>query len=218
MTISNIIYNLERLGMILVLIVAGGFITYKLKYANSWEDGVKLLLKIYRDWIKKIGKFLYEEFLGRSPDSQIINPALILTNKEAIELTNRFKGCPYVMPFLEKLSPNCNGIMWMEIIATGLCTSYATLSFSELKRIAISTIGNFYYEIKGINVPIYVKVAQKDRLYFAIPLCEDGEKFLQKQDQFQGESSFEQEQPMKSLEEEIPNFDSGKENENDTWL
>lgn len=218
MTISNIIYNLERLGMILVLIVAGGFITYKLKYANSWEDGVKLLLKIYWDWIKKIGKFLYEEFLGRSPDSQIINPALILTNKEAIELTNRFKGCPYVMPFLEKLSPNCNGIMWMEIIASGLCTSYATLSFSELKRVAISTIGNFYYEIKGINVPIYVKVAQKDRLYFAIPLCEDGEKFLQKQDQFQGESSFEQEQPMKSLEEEIPNFDSGKDDGNDTWL
>ena len=218
MTISNIIYNLERLGMILVLIVAGGFITYKLKYANSWEDGVKLLLKIYWDWIKKIGKFLYEEFLGRSPDSQIINPALILTNKEAIELTNRFKGCPYVMPFLEKLSPNCNGIMWMEIIATGLCTSYATLSFSELKRIAISTIGNFYYEIKGINVPIYVKVAQKDRLYFAIPLCADGEKFLQKQEQFQGESSFEQEQPMKSLEEEIPNFDSGKDDGNDTWL
>ena len=218
MTISNIIYNLERLGMILVLIVAGGFITYKLKYANSWEDGVKLLLKIYWDWIKKIGKFLYEEFLGRSPDSQIINPALILTNKEAIELTNRFKGCPYVMPFLEKLSPNCNGIMWMEIIASGLCTSYATLSFSELKRIAISTIGNFYYEIKGINVPIYVKVAQKDRLYFAIPLCEDGEKFLQKQDQFQGESSFEQEQPMKSVEEEIPNFDSGKDDGNDTWL
>lgn len=218
MTISNIIYNLERLGMILVLIVAGGFITYKLKYANSWEDGVKLLLKIYWDWIKKIGKFLYEEFLGRSPDSQIINPALILTNKEAIELTNRFKVCPYVMPFLEKLSPNCNGIMWMEIIASGLCTSYATLSFSELKRIAISTIGNFYYEIKGINVPIYVKVAQKDRLYFAIPLCEDGEKFLQKQDQFQGESSFEQEQPMKSLEEEIPNFDSGKDDGNDTWL
>lgn len=218
MTISNIIYNLERLGMILVLIVAGGFITYKLKYANSWEDGVKLLLKIYWDWIKKIGKFLYEEFLGRSTDSQIINPALILTNKEAIELTNRFKGCPYVMPFLEKLSPNCNGIMWMEITATGLCTSYATLSFSELKRIAISTIGNFYYEIKGINVPIYVKVAQKDRLYFAIPLCEDGEKFLQKQEQFQGESSFEQEQPMKSLEEEIPNFDSGKDDGNDTWL
>lgn len=204
--------------MILVLIVAGGFITYKLKYANSWEDGVKLLLKIYWDWIKKIGKFLYEEFLGRSPDSQIINPALILTNKEAIELTNRFKNCPYVMPFLEKLSPNCNGIMWMEIIATGLCTSYATLSFSELKRIAISTIGNFYYEIKGINVPIYVKVAQKDRLYFAIPLCEDGEKFLQKQDQFQGESSFEQEQSIKSFEEEIPNFDSGKDDGNDTWL
>ena len=218
MTISNIIYNLERLGMILVLIVAGGFITYKLKYANSWEDGVKLLLKIYWDWIKKIGKFLYEEFLGRSPDSQIINPALILTNKEAIELTNRFKGCPYDMPFLEQFLPNCNGIMWMEIIASGLCTSYATLSFSELKRIAISTIGNFYYEIKGINVPIYVKVAQKDRLYFAIPLCPDGETFLQKQDLFQGESSFEQEQSIKSLEEEIPNFDSGKDDGNDTWL
>ena len=218
MTISNIIYNLERLGMILVLIVAGGFITYKMKFADSWEGGVKLLLKTYWDWIKKIGKFLYEEFLGRSPDSQIINPALILTNKEAIELTNRFKGCPYVMPFLEKLSPNCNGIMWMEIIATGLCTSYATLSFSELKRIAISTIGNFYYEIKGINVPIYVKVAQKDRLYFAIPLCEDGEKFLQKQEQFQGESSFAPEEPLDLFEEEISELNHEKEDTYDNRL
>ena len=129
MTISNIIYNLETLAMIFGVLIAGGFIAYKMKFADSWEGGVKLLLKTYWDWIKKIGKFLYEEFLGRSPDSQIINPALILTNKEAIELTNRFKGCPYVMPFLEKLSPNCNGIMWMEIIASGLCTSYATLSF-----------------------------------------------------------------------------------------
>ena len=95
---------------------------------------------------------------------------------------------------------------------------YENLSFSDLKRIAISTIGNFYYEIKGINVPIYVKVAQKDRLYFAIPLCPDGETFLQKQDLFQGESSFEQEQSIKSFEEEIPNFDSGKDDRNDTWL
>ena len=170
MTISNIIYNLETLAMIFGVLIAGGFIAYKMKFADSWEGGVKLLLKTYWDWIKKIGKFLYEEFLGRSPDSQIINPALILTNKEAIELTNRFKGCPYVMPFLEKLSPNCNGIMWMEIIATGLCTSYATLSFSELKRIAISTIGNFYYEIKGINVPIYVKVATKRQIVFCNPI------------------------------------------------
>ena len=122
------------------------------------------------------------------------------------------------MPFLEQFLPNCNGILWMEIIAVGLYISYETLSFSELKRIAISTIGNFYYEIKGINVPIYVKVAQKDRLYFAIPLCADGEKFLQKQEQFQGEASFEQEQPMKSLEEEISNFDNGKDDGNDTWL
>lgn len=218
MTISNIIYNLERLGMILVLIVAGGFITYKLKYANSWEDGVKLLLKIYWDWIKKIGKFLYEEFLGRSPDSQIINPALILTNKEAIELTNRFKGCPYDMPFLEQFLPNCNGILWMEIVSAGLCASYENLSFSDLKRIAISTIGNFYYEIKGINVPIYVKVAQKDRLYFAIPLCADGEKFLQKQEQFQGESSFAPEEPLDLFEEEISELNHEKEDTYDNRL
>ena len=42
--------------------------------------------------------------------------------------------------------------------------------------------------------------------------------FLQKQDLFQGESSFEQEQSIKSFEEEIPNFDSGKDDRNDTWL
>ena len=80
MTISNIIYNLETLAMIFGVLIAGGFIAYKMKFADSWEGGVKLLLKTYWDWIKKIGKFLYEEFLGRSPDSQIINPALILTN------------------------------------------------------------------------------------------------------------------------------------------
>ena len=151
MTISNIIYNLETLAMIFGVLIAGGFIAYKMKFADSWEGGVKLLLKTYWDWIKKIGKFLYEEFLGRSPDSQIINPALILTNKEAIELTNRFKGCPYDMPFLEQFLPNCNGILWMEIVSAGLCASYENLSFSDLKRIAISTIGNFYYEIKGLN-------------------------------------------------------------------
>ena len=61
-------------------------------------------------------------------------------------------------------------------------------------------------------------ILQKDRLYFAIPLCPDGETFLQKQDLFQGESSFEQEQSIKSFEEEIPNFDSGKDDRNDTWL
>ena len=163
-------------------------------------------------------QFCYTELTGKLPDGQIINPTLMLTNKEAIELTNRFKGCPYDMPFLEQFLPNCNGILWMEIVSAGLCASYENLSFSDLKRISISTIGNFYYEIKGINVPIYVKVAQKDRLYFAIPLCTDGETFLQKQEQFQGESSFEQEQSIKTFEEEIPSFDSRKDDRNDTWL
>lgn len=204
--------------MIFGVLIAVGFVAYKMKFADSWEGGVKLILKTFWYGIKKIGRFLYEEVLGKLPDGQIINPALLLTNKEAIELTNRFKGCPYDMPFLEQFLPNCNGILWMEIVSAGLCASYENLSFSDLKRIAISTIGNFYYEIKGINVPIYVKVAQKDRLYFAIPLCPDGEKFLQKQEQFQGEASFEQEQPMKSLEEEISNFDNGKDDGNDTWL
>lgn len=218
-------YIIICIATIWTLVSFAGYIFYKTQHLDSWTDGLKDVFNTGKSIMSIIGKgvvscmqFCYTELTGKLPDGQIINPALILTNKEAIELTNRFKNYPYVMPFLEKLSPNCNGIMWMEIIAAGLCTSYATLSFSELKRIAISMIGNFYYEIKGINVPVYVKVAQKDRLYFAIPLCEDGEKFLQKQEQFQGESSFEQEQPMKSLEEEISNFDNGKDDGNDTWL
>ena len=219
------LYIIICIATIWTLVSFAGYIFYKTQHLDSWTDGLKDVFNTGKSIMSIIGKgvvscmqFCYTELTGKLPDGQIINPALILTNKEAIELTNRFKNCPYVMPFLEQFLPNCNGILWMEIIAVGLYISYETLSFSELKRIAISTIGNFYYEIKGINVPIYVKVAQKDRLYFAIPLCADGEKFLQKQEQFQGEASFEQEQPMKSLEEEISNFDNGKDDGNDTWL
>ena len=135
MNINNVLYNLETLMMIFGVLIAGGFIAYKMKFADSWEGGVKLLLKTYWDWIKKIGKFLYEEFLGRSPDSQIINPALILTNKEAIELTNRFKNCPYVMPFLEKLSPNCNGCL---LYTSSLCK----IRCREFRRCIKSSCGS----------------------------------------------------------------------------
>ena len=204
------LYIIICIATMWTLVSFAGYIFYKTQHLDSWTDGLKDVFNTGKSIMSIIGKgvvscmqFCYTELTGKLPDGQIINPTLMLTNKEAIELTNRFKNCPYVMPFLEQFLPNCNGILWMEIIAVGLYISYETLSFSELKRIAISTIGNFYYEIKGINVPIYVKVAQK---------------FLQKQEQFQGESSFEQEQPMKSLEEEISNFDNGKDDGNDTWL
>ncbi len=219
------LYIIICIATIWTLVSFAGYIFYKTQHLDSWTDGLKDVFNTGKSIMSIIGKgvvscmqFCYTELTGKLPDGQIINPTLMLTNKEAIELTNRFKNCPYVMPFLEQFLPNCNGIMWMEIIATGLCTSYETLSFSELKRIAISTIGNFYYETKGINVPIYVKVAQKDRLYFAIPLCADGEKFLQKQEQFQGESSFAPEEPLDLFEEEISELNHEKEDTYDNRL
>ena len=185
-------YIIICIATIWTLVSFAGYLFYKTQHLDSWTDGLKDVFNTGKSIMSIIGKgvvscmqFCYTELTGKLPDGQIINPTLMLTNKEAIELTNRFKGCPYDMPFLEQFLPNCNGILWMEIVSAGLCASYENLSFSDLKRISISTIGNFYYEIKGINVPIYVKVAQKDRLYFAIPLCTDGETFLQKQEQFQ---------------------------------
>ena len=97
-----------------------------------------------------------------------------------------------------------------EIGAVGLTTAYKNLTTADLKEIAIRTIQNFYFETRGIVPPVYIKVATEKRLYFAIPLCAEGEAFLKKQEQYQGESSFAPEEPLDLFDEEIPELDHEK--------
>lgn len=155
-------------------------------------------------------QFCYTELTGKLPDGQIINPAFILTQKEAVDLANRFHGKPYNLPFSGDFQQNCNGILWMEIVAVGLTTAYKNLTTVDLKEIAIRTIQNFYFETRGIVPPVYIKVATEKRLYFAIPLCAEREAFLKKQEQYQGESSFAPEEPLDLFDEEIPELDQEK--------
>ena len=119
-------YIIICIATIWTLVSFAGYIFYKTQHLDSWTDGLKDVFNTGKSIMSIIGKgvvscmqFCYTELTGKLPDSQIINPALILTNKEAIELTNRFKGCPYDMPFLEQFLPNCNGILWMEIVSAG---------------------------------------------------------------------------------------------------
>ena len=194
-----------------------GYMTYKLEKLDSWTDGLKMVFTVLKDIMSSIGKglvfcieFCYTGFTGKLPDGQIINHAFILTQKEATDLTNRFHGKPYDLPFTEDIKQNCNGILWMEIVAVGLTTAYKNLTSVELKEVAIRTIQNFYFETRGIVPPVYIKVATEKRLYFAIPLCAEGEAFLKKQDQYQGESSFSPEEPLDLFDEEIPELDHEK--------
>ena len=194
-----------------------GYIFYKLQHLNSWTDGLTDVFNTIKEIMSIIGKgfvsciqFCYTELTGKLPDDQIINPAFILTQKEAVDLANRFHGKPYDLPFSEDIKQYCNGILWLEIVAVGLTTAYKNLTTADLKEIAIRTIQNFYFETRGIVPPVYIKVATEKRLYFAIPLCAEGEAFLKKQEQYQGESSFAPEEPLDLFDEEIPELDHEK--------
>lgn len=88
-----------------------GYIFYKLQHLNSWTDGLTDVFNTLKEIMSIIGKgivscmqFCYTELTGKLPDGQIINPAFILTQKEAVDLANRFHGKPYNLPFLETFS------------------------------------------------------------------------------------------------------------------
>ncbi len=205
-------------------ICISGYLFYKLNFSNSWVGGIKYFLACLKHIFFLVAKgfiscmqFCYGELTGKVPDGQIINPAIILAKEEVLELVQRFKNSLYDIPTLVQFIPNANGVLWIEIGAVNLYSAYKELSFSELEKIALSIINNFYYELRGFTVPIYIKVAQKDRLYFAIPLCADGEAFLKKQEQFQGESTTKPEEYIDLFDEEIPDVDH-EDNRNDTRL
>lgn len=221
----EIYFILAGISMCWAVFCILGYALYKVEKLDSWAEGLKELINSTIQILRCVGKglvsymqFCYGELTGKMPDAQIINPAIILAKEEVLELVQRFKNSLYDIPTLVQFIPNANGVLWIEIGAVKLYSTYKELSFSELEKIASSIINNFYYELRGFTVPIYIKVAQKDRLYFAIPLCADGEAFLKKQEQFQGKASIESEKYLNLFEEEIPNLADRDGDRDDTGL
>ncbi len=177
-------FKMSTFFLILYIIIAiwaiisiSGFLVYKAEVASevhSWEDGVKKVMTF-------VFEFVYEEILGKILPDKLINPALMCSNKEVLQLVERFSNHPYDTPALNSYIPNVNGIDWYDFAAVGLISKYKNLSNREIAKIADHIIQTFFMETRNCKVPLFIKVAAPTRLYFAVALSENGRKFLEKQ-------------------------------------
>lgn len=205
MNINNVLYNLETLAMIFGVLIAVGFIAYKMKFADSWEGGVKLILKTFWYGFKKIGKFLYEEFSGKAAQEEEINEKIYLTNQEMMNFIDEFEGRPYNTPILAG-SEIRNGIWWADISAASLSPTYRDTSMDIIKDLCQKVIQRFFMKARETSVKVYIRVVTPTRLYFAIPLSEKGRKFLEDQiasENAQNNELWEEYLSESRLEEEI---------------
>ena len=205
MNINNVLYNLETLVMIFGVLIAVGFIAYKMKFADSWEGGVKLILKTFWYGVKKIGKFLYEEFSGQAAQEEEINEKIYLTNQEMMNFVDEFDGRPYNTPILAG-SEIKNGIWWADISAASLSPTYRDTSMDTIKDLCQKVIQRFFMKVRETSVKVYIRVVTPTRLYFAIPLSEKGRKFLEDQiasENAQNNELWEEYLSESRLEEEI---------------
>ena len=205
MSINNIIYDLETLAMIFGVLIAVGFVAYKMKFADSWEGGVKLILKTFWYGFKKIGKFLYEEFSGKAAQEEEINEKIYLTNQEMMNFVDEFDGRPYNTPILAG-SEIRNGIWWADISAASLSPTYRDTSMDTIKDLCQKVIQRFFMKVRETSVKVYIRVVTPTRLYFAIPLSEKGRKFLEDQiasENAQNNELWEEYLSESRLEEEI---------------
>lgn len=200
-----------------------GYILYKLGYARSVEEGSGLIGSIIADGVltvfrflpkifRTLFRFLYEGWTGHDLPEKLVHAERILSNAEVLELVQKFKNSPYIVPSVANYIQNNLGILWLDIKAVGLIPLYQGLTRIDICGMAESIIQNFYMETRGIRVKVFIKVASPKRLYFAIPLSVEGEKYLEKQAQEQPQIQDSYEDVTFDLfEEEIPE-DEGNDN------
>lgn len=166
--------------------------------AKSWEESMTIIFVSIFD-------FFYEGLTGKVSSEKAVNPALIFNREEALDLTRRMDGHPYDTTTLACYEC-ANGIAWFDIRAVGLASAYRDTDYKQRQRIAYHIIQNFFMETRGLQVYVDIKIATSTRLYFAVPLSVEGEKYLQRQKVLATieESPASSVEPM---EEEIPLFD-----------
>lgn len=217
---NSIVQALFIMVSIFALFCLGGYILYKMGEAENTEEGagmlgaciasvaltvLRFLPKIFRPLFRFLYEAVYEGWTGHDLPEKLIHAERILSNAEVLELVQKFKNNPYIVPSLGDYIPNYQGILWLDIKAVELALRYQSLIREDICNMADYIIQNFYMETRGIRVKVFIKVASPKRLYFAIPLSVEGEKYLEKQveDQPQIQDSYE-DVTFDLFEEEIP--------------
>lgn len=217
---NSIVQALFIMVSIFALFCLGGYILYKMGEAENTEEGagmlgaciasvaltvLRFLPKIFRPLFRFLYEAVYEGWTGHDLPEKLIHAERILSNAEVLELVQKFKNNPYIVPSLGDYIPNYQGILWLDIKAVELALRYQSFIREDICNMADYIIQNFYMETRGIRVKVFIKVASPKRLYFAIPLSMEGEKYLEKQveDQPQIQDSYE-DVTFDLFEEEIP--------------
>ena len=217
---NSIVQALFIMVSIFALFCLGGYILYKMGEAENTEEGAGMLgaciasvaltvlhflPKIFRPLFRFLYEAVYEGWTGHDLPEKLIHAERILSNAEVLELVQKFKNNPYIVPSLGGYIPNYQGILWLDIKAVELALRYQSFIREDICNMADYIIQNFYMETRGIRVKVFIKVASPKRLYFAIPLSVEGEKYLEKQveDQPQIQDSYE-DVTFDLFEEEIP--------------
>ena len=228
MTITVILQALFLTVVFFGIICLLGYILYKLGYARNVEEGsglvgsiiaygvlavFRFLPKIFRPLFRFLYEAVYVGWTGHDLPEKLAHAERILSNAEVLELVQKFKNSPYIVPSVANYIQNSLGILWLDIKAVGLAPRYQSFVRADICNMADNIIQNFYMETRGIGVKIFIKVASPTRLYFAIPLSVEGEKYLEKQAQEQPQDSYE-DVTFDLFEEEIPE----NEDNDDSWL
>lgn len=176
-------YFIANILNIYAFILTGGYVAYKfgMVEAKTWEEGVKKFLTLGFHIIYKIYCFAYTELTGKEVSGNSVDVALILTDDEVLELVNTLDGHLYDTPALTGGQHNNNGIAYYNISAVGLTSHYEGMDNDQIAKIATHKIHNYYLRTRKRPADIHILVATPKRLYFAIPLSEEGRKSLEKQ-------------------------------------
>lgn len=198
--IDNIMIVLACMLVCPLVILTAGYILYKTnKGIKTWESGVKFItfglfevftgilfsvVHIIRWVYPKLTRFIYWVTETEVPE-KTVNPSLILSNPEALELADRFCNHPFETPTLSDNKVSDNGIFYCEIEALGLAEKYKSQSFDNIQiaKMAQHTIQNYYMETRFIRVMAHIDMASPTRLCFSVPLSEDGRRRLENRGQ-----------------------------------
>ncbi|WP_207720569.1 hypothetical protein [Catenibacillus scindens] len=162
-------------------------------------------LRLLGKGLAVLAKWVYEEATGNDWPGTEANGEIILTIEEVHRLIELFGKYLYVLPVLVKYEPNAKGALWIKLKAIGYLEHLKDLPVEQLKAIAIHIVQSFYLEVRGFTPPVYILSISPQGLTFAIPLSEEGRKYLEKVTQMIREQEKIQEAAEpEALSEEIP--------------
>ncbi len=175
-------YTLDIIMTVWFAVSLLGFIFYKceLDGVSSFEEGIKFCTL-------GLIKFCYEELTGKTDSDKVLNQTLILSNKEVIDLIDRYKAV-FEFPKLCQYFIDSNGIMHIDMSTVALVSKYKDISASTLREIICNITQEHFHKIREYTVDVYIPIATESHVLITIPLSEyakkvirDNQKMVQKQ-------------------------------------